>query len=304
MNIGGAAWNNLLELGDCLSDRGCTLVRDADSSLGIAIMIVLALSVGGLILLYNGLSGVLQLLPDGLTARLKVSLRVVSPIPAMLWFYLWLAYSLTECQGQGVLLWMITSPLFTFVLMMGFLGIVAGLSFVIGVATSSNPIAYISNQRWVWSVLVAVVTGILIGWHVLYDAVPQIAAGPYDRGPQWLQAALDVWTLHIPITVLWQLTKVLATIPGILAFAVLGALSVILPQHTAAARAAGLASALTTAAVGQVIGLVISTCVVIVVSLLLIALLALAALFFAAYVMAYALVIAFIGAMVMKAVKS
>jgi len=307
MASGTSAWGNLAELYHCVLQSGgsghCALFTGDDSGFGIALVIVLALNIGGIILSYLGLvlatDPAAVRLPD--RHRLNVALGALS---ACLWCYLWLAYALPECTGHTYIAWMIISPLFTLVLMIGFIGMVAAITLTVGNVTSGRRAWGLSGEKWAWALLTATVTGMLIGWHALYEAVPQIAAGPYGRGPGWFQDALGIWTLHLPVTAMWALAKALATTPGIVAFAVLAALSLILPRRTTSARAVNLAAGVITMAVGEMAGLVVSAFVLIVVSLLAVATAALAFMFFAAYVMAYALVIAFLAALVVGAVRN
>ena len=301
MENGASAWSNLTELFHCVGTGGeqCALATDGDGGvLGIALVILLALNIGGIILCYHGL----VLATDAATVRLadKQNLNIlIAAVSACLWWYLWLAYALPECAGHTVLTWMIISPLFTLVLMVGFIGTVAAVAFTAGnLATRRHP-----TDRLGHALLTAVVIAVLIGWHVLYDAVPQIAAGPYGHGPGWFQDALGIWTLHLPVSSLWELAKALATISGIASFATLGVLAVILPRRSSPATAANMALVATTTAIGELAGLVIGTCVLLVVSLLAVAAVALAFMFFAAYVTAYALVLAFLGALVVGAFK-
>ncbi|MBR7828551.1 hypothetical protein KDK95_19725 [Actinospica sp. MGRD01-02] len=303
MDYGTSAWSNLTGLFHCAQNGGdpCALMTGGDGGvLGFALVIVLALNIGGVIVSYQGL----VLATDAAAVRLTDKHRLnanaaIGVVSACLWWYLWLAYALPECSGHTVLTWMIISPLFTLVLMVGFIGTVAAVAFTVGNVVARQH----AGDRGVRVLLTAVVTGLLIGWHILYDAVPQIAAGPYGRGPGWFQDALGIWTLRWPVSSLWGLATVLATTPGIATFAALGALAVILPRRTSSATAANLAFVATTSAIGELAGLVIGACVLIVMSLLVIAVAALAFMFFAAYVMAYALVLAFLGALVVGALR-
>jgi hypothetical protein len=301
MEYGASAWGNLTELLHCMRTGGepCALATGGDGGvLGFALVIVLAFNIGGIILSYQGL----VLATDAAATRLadKHHLNaVIGVVSACLWCYLWLAYALPECAGHTVLTWMIISPLFTLVLMVGFIGTVAAIAFSAeNLASNRHP-----GDRWGRALLTAVVTGVLIGWHFLYEAVPRIAAGPFGHGPRWFQDALGIWTLHVPVSTLWELAKTLSGTPGIAAFTTLGVLAVILPRRTSSATAVNLTFDLTTAAIGELAGLVIGACVLIVASLVVIAAAALAFMFFAAYVMAYALVLAFLGALVVGAFR-
>ncbi|ADD41967.1 hypothetical protein [Stackebrandtia nassauensis] len=320
-----SAWRNLMELFRCVGESECAWVEQADSGFGLALVLAVALNIGGVVLTWMTLSVVVDFVSrrrsttigaateDGPDFRGVVTV-LLGVAASGLWFYLWLGYALPESAGQNYVVWMVTTPLYTLVLMVGPVGVAAAVCGIVGVvvstyrpssdATSWTPAA----RRGVWSVLIVVVTAILVGWRALYEAVPEVAAGPFGRGPQWLQHALEVWTLHEPVAILWELAKLLSTVPGIVGFAALGLLCLVLPAPRGVSGGArgvvNLASATTGAAVTSVVSLVVGTCVVIVVGVLAIAVLALAFLFFAAYVMTYVLVLAVLGAMVTAAVRS
>lgn len=322
MGNGNPAWDGLVGLRDCLFDAAdsggaqCGLISEVDSGFGIALVFVLALNIGGVVLSYMALGMAAQLVESGAIRRRPVGV-VLGIVSAVLWFYLWLGYALPESTGQNYVVWMVSTPLFTLVLMTGFVGMAAAVFYILGslvlaqqphkASSSGHPLVWASASRVVWGLLVAAVTGVLIGWRALYASNPEIAEGPFGRGPGWFQDALGVWTLHLPMSVLWELAKALATVPGIAAFALLGVLSVVLPRPGSAPEGGGATamnwvSTLTTAAAGNIAGLVASTCVIIVVSLLAIAAAALAFMFFAAYVMAYVLVLSFFAVVVVKVV--
>jgi len=300
---GTTAWGNLAQLSDCLRTGGeqCSLATGGGGAFGFAIVIVVALSIGGIILSYQGLALATDPVMERLVDRQWPN-AILGATSGCLWCYLWLTYALPECRGHSVFTWMIISPLYTLLLMVGAIGTAAAVSFTAGTVVSRRHPWGLSGDRWAWALLTTATTGILIGWHFLYNATHFIAAGPYGRGPGWFQDALGVWTLHLPVTALWDLARTLATTPGVVMFAALAGLSVFLPRGTGRGTA-NLASIVMTTAIGELVGVVISTCVLIVVCLLVIAVAALAFMFFAAYLMAYALVLAFLGALIGGALR-
>ncbi|GAB3168144.1 hypothetical protein GCM10027059_30360 [Myceligenerans halotolerans] len=279
-----AGVTNLIDLAYCIDGSYCTLLDDGGTAtnIGIALLVAVALNICGIVLSYKSLVGIIEF-SIGRSIRGKFALAFCAVAVALLWFHLWLTYALTEVQGQSIFAWMFTGPLFTLVLMIGVGLSIISVGYVVNTIMAmrrmpgkpgpeENMVLAFSEVRWQWGLLIAFVLAVLIGWHVLYESVPEVAAGPFGQGPLWLQHALDVWTLEIPVTILWGLATLLGSIPGIVGFGVLGILSLILPQQKVSpdGEATGIASEIAKATTVQLMGLVVSVCIAIIVGLILV----------------------------------
>lgn len=324
-NTTNSTWGNLRELLHCVTNDQCTLVSNLDSGFGVALVLAIALNIGGITLAGLALTSVLELLPRTSGRPGSALLAGTWTGVTLLWMYCWLTYALPEAAGQNYIAWMVATPFYSLTLMIGVVGTVALLCvacWLTGVLLGHGPanrslgirrsLARLLGSKAAWAALILVVLAILVGWRGIYHAVPEVSAGPFNRGPQWWQHALNLWPLHLPVGTLWTLSRALTTIPGIVGFGVLGVASMVLPRRPSPTGSADLqtpgataawVSTIAASATAQIAGLVIAACIAIVVGLLAVAALALAFMIFAAYVMAYALVIAFAGMLLVGMVR-
>ncbi|WP_019630642.1 hypothetical protein [Actinomadura atramentaria] len=178
--------------------------------------------------------------------------------------------------------------------------LVFGLALMIGYPLLAGGLMFsgaVPTSRPVRLTAYAAVLGLLFGWRAVYEHSSGIAAGPFAIRTAWLHDALHTWALQWPVTVLWESLKFFATGQGILVFAVLAAISVVLPAPDGAS-----AGSLAQGAIANIAALVAGSAAVAVIGIVLFAIVALAALalmvYFIVAVMSAVITVAFISFLV------
>ena len=286
---------NLADVWQCASENHCAVVRGADSGFGLALMVTIAL-LGAGAWLSVATAGVL--LDSAHLAPKQWPRAVVVAAGAgvlAVWVVLAFAYAVPQfTHVENYLGWMLAVPLYTCLLVAGLLLLAAVAALV--VASVRDPELLQPKAWWERLLLSAAITGVLVAWHYVYEKNPDIAAGPFHRGPDWLQNAADTWCLRVPVSALWTLATFLATPTGIAIFVVCSLASLLLRAvgGTTGLFERGVSSAVTV--VAAVVGATVTSLVVGLVGL---AIAAFALMALIAYFLYYAM-LAFVASMMIS----
>jgi hypothetical protein len=226
------AIRNFLAVFSCVTDYPCRLVDDTvDGGIGASLIIVLGLLAGGAV--FSGIAaGTVLPMKDGPATVLGI---IVS---TFFWFWLGFGYAVPEFTNvENRLIWAFIVPLYTAFLI---LGLVIMAAYALFLATSlKDPGRFLPDTWWARSLIMAVMTGAVLAWQLVYTENPAVAAGPFAIGPDWFQTALTVWTLQWPSQALWAFLSFLATPQGTIMFGVVALAAVILPALTISSSGPG-----------------------------------------------------------------
>jgi hypothetical protein len=225
----GRAAENFAGVFSCLFGS-CEQVQSGGVGFGIALFVVLLFTGAGA---YG--TGMLLQKASGLRSRTSR----IAAVAASAVFWLWLAFghAVPQCAGlQNLLGWTALVPLYTAYLAAGFI-LAAGCLLFVWMMVRRRRIllpAPLPDRLLVTLLLV----GLVVGWRYVFIAHPELAAGPFDAGPQWAQDGLAVWALEWPARVLWGAVTFLSTVPGLVTFAAVAGAAVVLPAVTSGGKAA------------------------------------------------------------------
>lgn len=225
----GRAAENFAGVFSCLFGS-CDQVQSDGAGFGIALLFMLLFTGAGA---YS--TGILLQKAAGLRSR--ISRIAVVAASALFWLWLAFGHAVPQCADLHNLLgWAALVPLYTAYLAAGFI-LAAGCLLFVWMTVRRRRVLLpepLPDRLLVMLLLV----GLVVGWRYVFIAHPELAAGPFDAGPQWAQDGLAVWALEWPARILWGAVTFLSTVPGLVTFAAVAGAAVVLPAVTSGGKAA------------------------------------------------------------------